>query len=130
LATGLCLDAENVDIKQKIMYLKFTDRSMNIHMPHRKHNKITSKVKFSSQAAAEEELLNKNSWVHVNDAAETSLFRGEKISDLYVRIHDIQGCHQGHLDQVEEWINTHHPNNDINWVVTKQYIQHIEYWSR
>jgi hypothetical protein len=112
------------------MYLKFTDRSMNIHMPHRKHNKITSKVKFSSQAAAEEELLNKNSWVHVNDAAETSLFRGEKVSELYVRIHDIQGCHQCHLDQVEEWINTHHPNNDINWVVTKQYIQHIEYWSR
>jgi len=112
------------------MYLRFTDRSMNIHMPHRKRKKTTPTVKFSSQAAAEEELLNKNSWVHVNDAAETSLFRGEKVSELYVRIHNIHGCHQGHLDQVEEWINTHHPNNDINWVATKHYIQHIEYWSR
>jgi hypothetical protein len=111
------------------MNLKFTDRSMNIYMPHRKRKKTTPTVKFSSQAAEEED-LNKNTWVHVNDAAETSLFRGEKVSELYVRIHNIHGCHQGHLDQVEEWINTHHPNNDINWVVTKQYIQHIEYWSR
>ena len=130
MATGLCLDAENVDIKQKqLMYLKFSNKSMNIYMPHRKRKKTTPTAKFSSQAAEEEE-LNKNTWVHVNDAAETSLFRGEKVSELYVRIHNIHGCHQGHLDQVEEWINTHHPNNDINWVVTKQYIQHIEYWSR
>lgn len=110
------------------MYLKFTDRSMNIYMPHRKRKKTTPAVNFSSQATEEE--LNKNTWVHVNDAAETSLFQGEKVSELYVRIHNIYGCHQGHLDQVEEWINTYHPNNDINWVVTKQYIQHIEYWSR
>lgn len=128
----MCLNAENVDIKQKqSMYLKFTNRSMNIYMPHRKRKKTTAKVeyKFSSQAAEEED-LNKNTWIHVNDAAETSLFRGEKVSELYVRIHNLHCCHQGHLDQVEEWINTHHPNNDINWVVTKQYIQHIEYWSR
>lgn len=113
------------------MFLKFSDRSMNIYMPRRMRKKTTAKVeyKFSSQAAEEEE-LNKNSWVHVNDAAETSLFRGEKVSELYVRIHNLHGCHQGHLDQVEEWINTYHPNNDINWVVTKQYIEHIEYWSR
>ena len=111
------------------MLLKFSDRSMNIYMPHRKRKKTTPTVKFSSHAAEEEE-LNENSWVHVNDAAETSLFRGEKVSELYVRIHNIHGCHQGHLDQVEEWINTHHPNNDINWVVTKQFIQHVEYWSR
>ena len=111
------------------MNLKCTDRSMNIYMPHRQRKKTTPTVKFSSHAAEEED-LNKNTWVHVNDAAETSLFRGEKVSELYVRIHNLHGCHQGHLDQVEEWINTHHPNNDINWVVTKQYIQHIEYWSR
>ena len=71
------------------MYLKFSDRSMNIHMPHRKHNKITSKVKFSSHAAAEEELLNQNSWVHVNDAAETSLFRAGKVSPDFATLFQV-----------------------------------------
>lgn len=112
------------------MYLKFTDRSMNIYMPHRRRKKSKTAVNFSSQDAEVEELQNRSNWVHVNDAAETSLFRDEKVSELYVRIHGLHGCHQGLLDQVQEWINTHHPNNDINWTATKQYIEHIEYWSR
>ena len=44
---------------------------MNIYMPHRKRKKTTANVeyKFSSQAAEEEE-LNKNSWLKkLTDAA-------------------------------------------------------------
>jgi len=113
------------------MYLKFTDRSMNIYMPQRKRKKTTARVeyKFSSQAAEEED-LNKNTWVHVNDAAKTILVDGEKLSELYMRIHNLHGCYQGHLDQVEDWINTHHPNNEINWTATKKYAEHIAFCLR
>lgn len=111
------------------MYLKFTDRSLNIYMTHRKRKMTTTTVKFSSQAAEEEE-PNKNSWVHVNDAASTTIVDGEKVSELYLRIHNLHGCQEFHLEEVEDWINTHHPNNDINWSATKMYVKHIEYWSR
>lgn len=112
------------------MFLKFTDRSMNIYMPRRKRKKTTSKAKFDSHAEEEDDLRIQYPWVHVNNAADTFLFQGEKVSEVYVEIYSIPCSHQGHLDQVEEWINTHHPNNDINWYATKQYIEHIKYWSR
>ena len=103
---------------------------MNIYMPRRKRKKTTSKAKSDSHAEEEVDYRIKYPWVHVNNAADTILFQGEKVSEVYVEIYSIPGSHQGHLDQVEEWIKTHHPNSEINWSATKQYIEHIKYWSR
>lgn len=112
------------------MFLKFTDRSMNIYMTRQKRKKTSSTVKFSSQAAQEEEQMSQNDWVHVNDAAKTILVDGEKVSELYLRIYKLHGCYQDHLDQVEDWINSHHPNNDINWSATKRHAEYIAYCLR
>jgi hypothetical protein len=112
------------------MYLKFTDRSMNIYMPHRKRKKTTAKAKLDTHVEEEDDLRIQYPWVHVNNAAKIILFQGEKVSKVYVKIYSIHGSHQGQLDQVEEWIKTHHPNCEINWYATKQYIEHIKYWSR
>jgi len=45
-------------------------------------------------------------------------------------VNGYHGCTQRHLAEVEEWINTHHPNNDINWAATKHYIEYINAWMR
>jgi len=111
------------------MYLKFTERSMNIYMPNSRRQKVKSRAIFSNQDA-EEEIIMSNPWVHVNDAAETVLFNGEKVSKVCEIVNGYHGCTQRHLAEVEEWINTHHPNNDINWAATKHYIEYINAWMR